>query len=107
MRHKKKRLTLQHCRRQTNEVVVENFEAAQNVLRYHKAGNDVKPEVLAEARVQLQICRQVLLKRGFDKDALDYEPEEMPKAEALIPVGETISEPTGGIEVGGSADTSG
>ena len=77
------RLTPALARQQANEVVIENFEAANKVLREARLGRPTGPATLWRARKQRFICYNELIKRGFDREALDYEPPPAPVSEEV------------------------
>src|SRR5688572_27794737 len=93
------RLTPAIARQQANEVVIENFEAANKVLREARLGRPTGPATLWRARKQRFICYNELVRRGYSRDDLDYEPPPPPTSEE-------ISDGAGVSSAGGSLDPS-
>lgn len=76
------RLTPALCRRQTTEVVIENYEAAMRLLELHRQQpRKVTFSTLARARRQRAICYNELIRRGHDREALEYVPPTKANAE--------------------------
>lgn len=100
LRTRRIRLTPALCRQQLTEVVIENFEAANKLLRSARHGGEYGPATLAQARKQRVICYNELRRRGVPREDLDYEPDQTEVAEPS----ETLSSGAPELSAGGGAD---
>ena len=98
------RLTPAWCRQQLTEVVVENFEAANQLLRGARQGAKVGPATLVRAQRQRATCYNELVRRGVSREDLDYEPED-PEVSEPVPAGAGERQAGGGIGPGARAAT--
>lgn len=70
------RLTPAIARGMSDGTLIDIFEGTRNGLKIEaRMAGSLGPAALARAKKQHAIARQALLERGYDAEALDYDPE--------------------------------